>query len=132
MSYRREDWGSIRGTNGHRSSPGAHPHQEHQRPARPSTRPTAVMTDFSPRPRVNQRDRPAATPDMTGSARPISALHQDDRRACAGLIEDDDGAVGRGHRAGLDAAHVPGLSQLAGSIRHSASQWCPSRSVKPR
>src|SRR5205814_8517807 len=32
------------------------------------------------------------------------ALHQDDRRTRAGLVEADDGAVGRGHRARPDTA----------------------------
>src|SRR6266704_3264001 len=44
-------------------------------------------------------------------------LHQDDCRARAGLIEADDGAVGRGHRARSDNVHRP---LLAGSTRHSA------------
>ena len=41
-------------------------------------------------------------------------------------------AVGRDHRARPDIAHGPLPAQPTGSITHSASQWCPSRSVNPR
>jgi hypothetical protein len=80
------------------------------------------------------RDRPAAMPDMTGSARPISAPCT---RTTAGPPPDWSKTMT------VPSAEVtvpvrmplmfrPRLSQLAGSLRHSTSQWCPSGSVKPR